>query len=56
MYLFIVIFAMLSLLQDHKINDFIKKKFSKNWKNFEHKNIEIENELDEDIHNVKKLL
>ena len=56
MYLFIVIFSMLSVVQDNKIQDFIKKKFSKSWKKLETRMPDVEYEIDEDLDNVKKLL
>lgn len=54
MYLFIVIFALISLMQDGKIQDFIKRKFSKSWKKRDPSNIDYE--IDEDMHNLKKLM
>lgn len=54
MYLFVVIFALLSLMQDGKIQDFIKKKFSKSRKKRDAWNLEYE--IDEDMHNIKKLM
>lgn len=56
MYLFIVIFSMLSVMQDSKIQDFIGKKFSKSWKKLETRMPDVEYEIDEDLDNVKKLL
>ncbi|MBR6907748.1 hypothetical protein IKN40_04580 [bacterium] len=56
MYLFIVIFSMLSVVQDNKIQDFIKKKFTKSWKKLEKRIPDVEYEIDEDLDNVKKLL
>ena len=56
MYLFIVIFSMLSVVQDNKIQDFIKKKFTKSWKKLEKRMPDVEYEIDEDLDNVKKLL
>lgn len=56
MYLFIVIFSMLSVVQDSKIQDFIKKKFTKSWKKLENRIPDVEYEIDEDLDNVKKLL
>nr|MBR6099790.1 hypothetical protein [bacterium] len=56
MYLFIVIFSMLSVMQDSKIQDFIGKKFSKSWKKLETRMDDVEYEIDEDLDNVKKLL
>ena len=56
MYLFIVIFSMLSVVQDNKIQDFINKKFRKSWKKLENNMPNIEYEIDEDLDNVKKLL
>jgi uncharacterized protein YktB (UPF0637 family) len=56
MYLFIVIFSMLSVMQDSKIQDFIGKKFTKSWKKLEKRVPNIEYEIDEDLDNVKKLL
>jgi hypothetical protein len=56
MYLFIVIFSLLSVMQDNKIQDLLKKRFSKSWKKLENRDPNIEYEIDEDLDNVKKLL
>lgn len=56
MYLFIVIFAILSLLQDGKIQGFISKKFSKSRKKRGTLSETFEQEIDEDFHNIKKLM
>jgi hypothetical protein len=47
---------MLSVVQDNKIQDFIKKKFTKSWKKLENRIPDVEYEIDEDLDNVKKLL
>lgn len=54
MYLFIVIFALISLMQDGKIQELIKKKVSKSWKKRDTANLNYE--IDEDMHNLKKLM
>jgi hypothetical protein len=46
---------MLSVVQDNKIQDFIKKKFTKSWKKLEKRIPDVEYEIDEDLDNVKKL-
>lgn len=56
MYLFIVIFAILSLMQDGKIQDFISRKFSKSRKKRGKLTENFEQEIDEDLHNIKKLM
>jgi hypothetical protein len=56
MYLFIVIFSLLSVMQDSKIQDLLSKKFSKSWKKLENTMPNVEYEIDEDLDNVKKLL
>jgi hypothetical protein len=56
MYLFIVIFSLLSVMQDSKIQDLLSKKFSKSWEKLENKMPNVEYEIDEDLDNVKKLL
>ncbi len=56
MYLFIVIFALLSLLQDGKIQGFIKKKFSTSRKKRDAKLENVEYEINEDMQSVKKLM
>jgi hypothetical protein len=56
MYLFIVIFSLLSVMQDNKIQDLLNKRFTKSWKKLENKMPDVEYEIDEDLDNVKKLL
>ena len=56
MYLFIIIFALLSLLQDGKIQDFIKKKFSKSWKKWNFLVNSVDTDVDVDLCNIRKLL
>lgn len=55
MYLFVVIFALFSILQDGKIQDFIRRNFSKTRKRFSKKQ-DSSNEVNEDILTVKKVL
>ena len=55
MYLFIIIFALLSLLQDGKIQDFIKKKFSKSWKKWNFLVNSVDTDVDVDLCNIRKL-
>ena len=55
MYLFIIIFALLSLLQDGKIQDFIKKKFSKSWKKWNFLVNSVDADVDVDLCNIRKL-
>lgn len=58
LYLFIVIFALLSLLQDEKIQIFFQKKFSTNWNSYSRKKEKkpINYEIDEGMQRVRKLL
>ena len=56
MYLFIVIFSMLSVMQDAKLNKLIKRKTTQTWKKLEKFEDNIEFEIDEDLHNVKKVM
>ena len=51
MYLFVVIFAILSILQDSKIQDFVRRKFSKTWWKYlkkQNTDLPFEYEIDEE--------
>ena len=48
MYLFVVIFSLISLLYDEKIKSVISKRYNKTWKRF-YKRIKKESELQEKI-------
>lgn len=58
MYLFVVIFGIFSILQDSKIQDFIRRKFSKTRKRFSKKQVKKANllyEIDEDSLDLTKM-
>ena len=56
MYLFIVIFSIISVMKDSKLEDLIKQKRSKSRKKLEKSEKYYESEIDEDLHNVKKVM
>ncbi|MBQ9553428.1 hypothetical protein IJU97_00200 [bacterium] len=56
MYLFIVIFSMLSVIQDSKLQDLIKRHTTKSRKKLEKQENSLDAEIDEDLHNVKKVM
>ena len=56
MYLFIVIFSMLSLIQDSKLQDLIKRHTTKSREKLEKQENSLDAEIDEDLHNVKKVM
>jgi hypothetical protein len=47
---------MLSVMQDAKLNKLIKRKTTQTWKKLEKFEDNIEFEIDEDLHNVKKVM
>lgn len=58
MYLFVVIFGIFSILQDSKIQDFIRRKFSKTWRKFsrkQEKNADLIYEIDEEGLDLTKM-
>lgn len=59
MYLFVVIFAIYSILQDTKIQDFISRKFNKTRQKFQkkqEKNQATIYEIDEEYFELKKVI
>lgn len=56
MYLFIVIFALLSIIQDGKIQAFLSKRIAKSWKKRDKLSDTLEYEVNEDLDNVKKIM
>ena len=59
MYLFVVIFAILSILQDSKIQDFVRRKFSKTWWKYlkkQNTDLPFEYEIDEEYQNMENIL
>lgn len=59
MYLFVVIFALLSILQDGKIQDFLRRNFSKSrhkYRKKQEKNLNLDYEVNEDLLTVKKVI